>query len=460
MPCILFYPYAKIVLIKFIEIGETMKKLLTPILTSLFVLTQATYAEGTSTLSVEKVMEGVPPAKESQVTFGNYRDYPFSTWSFRNAGGPLNVLMIPRAGKIYSLAEKIDSSIGKMELKDANEKVKNIDQILEENFTNGFLVLKNDEIKYEKYFNGLNKDYQHLWFSATKSLTSTALGILVDQGKVNLNDSPAKYIPELKGSGFERVTIQNVLDHSSSIDFKENYTNPESDFLKHYAPASNMAKVPGARDAEPKSTDIYGAHDFLAKFIRPNTKEKAGDVFDYNSANAELIGWLIARISGMPYNQFIEKNIWSKLGTEHDAYMAVDRAYMGIATGGFNTTVRDAAHFGSMILNRGLFNGQRIVSEAWVDATIKLTEKDKQKMKNNKKYEGSQWLAYKNMWWVIDETKGEYAAVGIHGQVIYINREANMVIVFFSSQPVASAAGYAPFWSKILACQEIAKKVK
>ena len=107
-----------------------------------------------------------------------------------------------------------------------------------------------------------------------------------------------------------------------------------------------------------------------------------------------------------------------------------------------------------------MFNGQRIVSEAWVDATIKLTKKDKQKMKNNKKYEGSQWLAYKNMWWVIDETKGEYAAVGIHGQVIYINREANMVIVFFSSQPVASAAGYAPFWSKILACQEIAKKVK
>lgn len=417
-------------------------------------------AEGVSLNNTNNVMIGTPPSKESQVTFSNYRTHPYSEWAFRNAGAPLNVLMIPRSGKIYPLKENIDKNIGTLMLKDANGKNKTVNQILNENFTDGFLVLKGNEILYEKYFNGLSKDYQHIWFSATKSLTSTAFGILVDQGKVDLNDSPLKYIPELKGSGFERVTIQNILNHSTSIDFKENYTDPNSDFLKYYGPAMNMAYVPGGRDAKPGSSDIYGVYDFLAKFIKPITKEQPGDVFDYNSANSDLLGWLIARISGMPYERFLQKYIWSKLGAEHDAYVTVDRAYMGISTGGFNCTLRDAARFGSMILNRGKFNGQQIVSPEWVDASIKLSSKDKAKMKNNEKYVDSSWLAYKNMWWVLDDDKGEYAAVGIHGQVIYINRNSNIVISFFSSQPVASAAEATSFWSKLFACRKIAEELK
>jgi CubicO group peptidase (beta-lactamase class C family) len=423
------------------------------------IVTSVAFAQEPLPIS-ETVMDGFPPAKESQVTFGNYRDHPYNEWAFRNAGAPLNVLMIPRAGETNQFKEKIDRSIGEITLKDADGKNRTVDQVLESSFTDGFLVLKGDAILYEKYFNGLTSDYQHIWFSATKSLTSTAFGILVDQGKVDINDSPVKYIPELKGSGFERVTIQNILNHSTSIDFKENYTDPESDFLKHYGPAMNMAKVPGGRDAEPQGSEIYGIHDFLSKFINPNLKEKPGEVFDYNSANADVLGWLIARISGMPYDRFIQKHIWSKLGAEHDAFIAVDRAYMPVATGGFNSTLRDAARFGRMILNRGKINGQQIISADWIDATINLSSQDKTKMKANVKYKDSSWLAYKNMWWVLDEQKGEYAAVGIHGQVIYINRDANIVITFFSSQPVASAAGYNPFWSKILASQKIAMKLK
>lgn len=165
-------------------------------------------AQQTLSTSSKKVMVDIPPNKKSQVTFGNYREHPFSEWAFRNAGAPLNVLMIPRTGVAHPFNENIDANIGKIELKDANGKNRTVSQILEESFTDGFIVLKEDDILYEQYYNGLTKDYQHIWFSATKSLTSTAFGILVDAGKVDLNESPAKYIPELKGSGFERVTIQ------------------------------------------------------------------------------------------------------------------------------------------------------------------------------------------------------------------------------------------------------------
>jgi len=403
------------------------------------------------------VMVGVPPTAESQVTLGNYFVHPFNEWAFRNAGAPLNVLMLPRAGAIYPLVSAPDEKIGSFETADASGEVRTINQILEENHTDGYLVLKGNRILYERYFNGLERDYQHIWFSATKSLSSTAFGILVDQGKVDLDASPARYIPELKGSGFDRVTIQNLLNHSSAIDFRETYTDFESDFFRYYAPALNMVKFPGARDVEPGDTEIFGVHDFLVHFVRPNEDEMPGEVFDYNSSNTDVLGWLIARISGMPYAQFIRENIWAKLGTEHDAYLAVDRAYQGVATGGMNTTLRDAALFGNMILNRGAINGHRIVSANWVDATLDINESDKAKMRANPKYRDEVWAAYHNMWWVLDESHGEYAAVGIHGQVIYINRADNIVIVYFSSQPVASAAGNLHFRSKLKASRALAR---
>jgi CubicO group peptidase (beta-lactamase class C family) len=391
------------------------------------------------------VMQGVPPTRESQVTLAKYRVHPYCSWAFRNAGAPLNGLMIPRSGEIRHLEEALDPKIGET-----------LDPIFEEAFADGILVTKDARILHERYFNGLTRDYQHIWFSATKSLTSTAFGILVDEGRVDLNASPADYIPELKGSGFERVTIQNVLDHSSGIDFHENYTDESSDFLTYYAPAGNMGYMPGARDANPDTAEVYGIHDFLSRFVKPDLALQADEAFDYNSANADVIGWLIARISGEPFDRFVQQHIWAKIGAEHDAFMACDRAYQGVATGGMNTTLRDMARFGTMILNRGEFNGQRIVSQAWVDATLQVSQHTRDKMANNPKYHNDPWAAYHNMWWILDTEAGEYCANGIHGQVIYINRSRNVVITFVSSQPVASAAGYEPFWRKLKAVRQLA----
>lgn len=405
------------------------------------------------------VMEGFPPSPESQVTFGNYRTSPFMEWSFRNVGAALNVVQIPRAGQIHELNEKHDAALGKVQVVDAKGNTISVDQLLEENHTDGFIVLQGDDIVFEKYFNGNSQHYQHIWFSATKSLTSTAFGIFADMYEVDLNASPVKYLPELKDSGFERVTIQDVLNHSTAIDFEENYVDPDSDFLKYYGPAMNMAYIPGGRDVQPGSTEIYGIYDFLGKFIGENEALEPGHLFEYNSANSDVLGWIMSRISGQAYNEFIQEHLWSKLGTENDAYMAVDRAFMPISTGGMNTTLRDAARFGGMILNRGFYNGQQIVPSKWVDASLELEEDDYLRTSRNPRYADS-YQAYKNMWWVLDQEKGEYAAIGIHGQVIYINRDTETVVSFFSSQPGASAVGNEHIWSKIYAAQAIAAELK
>lgn len=430
-----------------------MKKLLTAL--TLGLLGSAGHIQAAAPAETP-VMDGAPPSRESQVTFKNYSQYPFNRWAFHNISAPFNMLTIPRQGNVSMLDQKDRAELGKLELTDGFGKTRTVDHILANNDTDGFVVLRDNEVLFERYYGDMNRHDHHIWFSATKSLVSTALGILVEDGKIKLSDSPVKYIPELKGSGFERTTIQNVLNHSSAIDFKENYTDESSDFLKYYGPALNLVYVPGGRDAQPENTDIYGVHDFLEKFIGEDKTLQPGEEFDYNSANADVAGWLVARVSGMPLHDFLQEKIWSKLGAEHDALIAVDRAYMPVATGGMSTTLRDAARFGQMILNQGRVNGEQVIPANWVDQSLRISAKDKLKMKNNAKYQENSWSAYKNMWWIIDGEQGEYAAVGIHGQVIYINRSANVVIAYFSSQPVASASRNPQFQSKLFAAQKIA----
>jgi CubicO group peptidase (beta-lactamase class C family) len=174
------------------------------------------------------------------------------------------------------------------------------------------------------------------------------------------------------------------------------------------------------KEPDVKNAEVLGTYDFLAKKATMDKEIRPGYKFEYNSSNADVAGWLISRISGKPYADFIRENLWAKIGAEHDAYLAVDRAYMGVATGGMNTTLRDAALFGNLILNKGSIGGKQIIPADWVDETLKLTKEDKERYARNDVYVkvGMPWVGYKNFWWILDETKGEYCGVGIHGQVI------------------------------------------
>ena len=404
----------------------------------------------------QEPMQGVPPSRESQVTMANYRDYPASRWAFRNAGAPMHMVMIPRGGNIRQFAAASRPELAEFKIVDPQGEAKGFDQLFKANYANGLVIAQGQKVLHESYFGDFSEHDAHIWFSMSKSLASTAFGLLVDQGLVDLQASPAKYIPELVGSGFERVSIQQVLDHGTSIDFHETYTNVDSDFARYYAPALNMGWMPGAADVQPDNAEIYGVHDFLGRFIKPDPDRVPGDNFDYNSANADVLGWLIARLSGQPFQDYIEDNIWSKIGAEHDAYILVDRAYMPAVTGGMNSTARDALRFGMMVRDRGQYNGQRIIPASWIDATLDVSDRLLANMQANTKYQNESWSAYHNMWWILDAAAGEYCAVGIHGQVIYINRRADTVMVWFSSQPGAASPGNPNFRAKLQAARQLA----
>ena len=401
----------------------------------------------------QSVMEGTPPTRDSQATMKNYRDYPFSGWTFQNMGAPLNIVMVPRGGDISELNQPSNQALGKKIFIDKTGAEMPLEDLFKVHFARGMILIQDDKVLYEKYFDGFGPHKQHIWFSMSKSLASAALGILVEQGKIDVKKSPAHYIPELKNSGFERVTIQNLLDMATSIDFKETYTDMTSDFALKYAVAMNMGWLPGARDAQPESTEIYGVHDFLSKYVKPNKELEPGTDFDYNSSNADVIGWLISRVSDQPYEQFISEQIWSKLGMEHDAYFTIDRAFMPVVTGGMNSTLRDAARFALMIRDEGRVKNKQLIPSEWINSALNINEKLKSHMTANPKYGEESWEAYHNMWWILDGEKGEFCATGIHGQVIYINRSKNTVMVWFSNQPGAAAPKNINYQSKLNAAR-------
>jgi CubicO group peptidase (beta-lactamase class C family) len=403
-----------------------------------------------------EVMRSFPPTRESQVTFANYLRAPFNSWGLWNIDSVAHTAMLPRGGELPKLKTAIDPALGQRKIHDANGDELSLDSLLEKHDADGFLMLRDNQIVYENYFNGFSEHSRHIWFSMTKSLVSVAFGILMKQYDVDLAASPAKYIEELKGSGFERTSIQDVLNHASAIAFKENYVDPDSEFSRFYAPAMGLGFIPGAQDVQPDDADIYGLYDFLAKFIQEESASEPGQMFEYNSANADVIGWLIARLSDMPLHDFISQHIWSKLGTYHDAAIVVDRAYMPVATAGMTSTLRDAALFGQLVMNRGKANGEQLVPAAWIDETLNLDALDRQRYAKNSLYGDESWQYYKNMWWILDPSKGEYAACGVHGQVIYINGSTNTVIAQFSSQPSASQIGSVEFRSKLMAIRAIA----
>lgn len=412
---------------------------------------QPLYAQQADTL--QKIMDGFPASRESQVSFQNYRDYPFSKWSFRNMAAPFPVLMIPREGSTHVFKEAGNSAGNKMVT--ARE---TFETVFATNEADGVIVLKGNTIIFENYWNGLSRHYQHIWYSMTKSLTSTALGILVSQNKVDLAASPVKYVPELKGSPWERTTIQDILNMTTALGYQESYTDTAGFFYKEYGKASNFFYVPG-KEENLQKTKVLGAYDFLNNSATQNNDMLPGYKFEYNSTNVDVISWIIARVTGKTYNEFIQSNIWSKIGAEHDAYITTDRAYTAMATGGMNTTLRDAALFGNLILNRGKIDGNQLVPANWIDETLKLTAADKVRYNRNDVYvkAGMPWVGYKNFWWILDERNGEYAAIGIHGQVIYINRSANLVIAYFSSQPDAASSASKNFLPKLNACRALAK---
>jgi CubicO group peptidase (beta-lactamase class C family) len=373
-------------------------------------------------------MAGYPPPPDKQVRYddGSHYRFPQWRWSFSHWRELMPSAEVSRGtGPVAPLtrAERNDLDAVTFTPLGGSTKLTWADS-LAANYTDGIVVLHRGRIVYERYFGALAAERPHIAFSVTKSVIGTLAAMLVAEGKLEASAPVSRYLPELAASGFAHATVDQVLDMTTALDFSENYVGGSDSFLS-FARAAGVFQRP-AGYAGPSSI-----MQFLPTLARKGTH---GEAFTYRSPNTEVLGWLIARVTGKRPEVVLQERIWSRLGAEADAFIALDPSGAAVASGGFNCRLRDLARFGEMIRLQGRYNGQQIVPAA-VIADIRRGGSPEAFVPAG--YKTLPGWSYRKQWWISHDDHGAFMARGIHGQAIYIDPKAEMVIARFASHPLA-----------------------
>ena len=380
-------------------------------------------------------MAGSPPPADRIIRFadGSFYTFPKTRWAFSHMRELVPTVAVPRgAGPVSVLprAERRDldavtfTPIGggtPMTWREA----------FDANYTDGIVVLHRGRVVYERYASMLTPERQHIAFSVTKSFVATLAGILIAEGTLDERATVGRYVPELQRSAFGDATIRQVLDMTTGLDYSEDYADDRS-------PVWNLGRAVGFLPIPPGYTRPATNYAYLASLKKAGSH---GEVFVYKTPDTDTLGWVLRRVSGQPLAELLRARIFSKLGAEQDAYFLVDGTGVEFAGGGLHLTLRDLARFGETMRLDGRFNGRQIVPKAFVEDVRNGGDRRKFAGAGYKTLPGG---SYRDMWWMLHNTHGAYSARGIHGQAIYVDPVAEMVIARFASHPVAGNVGIDP----------------
>lgn len=376
-------------------------------------------------------MVGAPPPPERTLRFedGSYFRFPAMRWSVANFRQLMPTINVSRGlGASTALPRRLDPRIDELRVvPNGASQALTWRQSLDATYTDGIVVLHRGAVVYERYFGVLKEDGQHAAMSVTKSVIGTLGAMLVAEGTLDAQAKVATYVPELANSAFGSATLEQVLNMTTALDYSEDYADPTAEVWAH-AQAGNPL---------PKPKDYVGPRSYFEFLQTVKQRGEHGQAFGYKTVNTDVLGWVIARATGRNVAQLLSERIWSRLGSEQDAYFTVDSIGTPFAGGGLNAGLRDMARFGEMLRNNGRYNGEQIVPEA-VLKTIRQGG-DKQAFAQAGYSQLKGW-SYRAMWWVTHNPDGVFMARGVHGQSIYIDPAAEMVIVRFASHPIAANA--------------------
>jgi hypothetical protein len=380
-------------------------------------------------------MIGSPPPPDRLIRFadGSHLSFPQLRWSVANFRRFMPSTGVWRgAGPVSPLPHALLGDIDGVTFTPlSGGQTMTWAQSLEANYTDAILVLHRGRIVYERYFGATMPHTQHMAMSVTKSVFGTLGAMLVEEGRLDENALVTKYIPELAASAWADATVRQVLYMTTGLEYSENYADPDAEVWQHARAGGILPRPPG-----------YTGPQSFYEFLRTVRKEgEHGEAFAYKTVNTDVLGWLIRRATGQTVGEVLSERIWQKLGAEEDAYLLIDGEGTEFAGGGFNPVLRDMARFGEMMRLDGRYNGQQIVPKAVVEDIRRGADRAKFAKAGYALLAG--W-SYRNMWWVSHDAHGAYSARGIHGQAIYIDPRAEMVIARFASHPLAANVNLDP----------------
>lgn len=284
------------------------------------------------------------------------------------------------------------------------------ERFLDRTFTNALLVMKDGRIVSEIYRNNTNDQTRFIGWSMTKSITSILIGCALQEGRIkSLDDQITAYLPELKGDGYDGVTIRQIMRMRSGVDYEERY-----DF-----------EHPGVAASNHEHSLVQNVTRFADMARTVKRLHPPGEVWQYKTLDTAVLGWLLERVSGgSSIAAYAAQRLWEPLGAERDGFFIMDgppgvgREFNGA---GFNATLRDFARIGQMMLQDGQANGRQIVPTEWVRQSTHAIAGP-----------GSD-PGYGYQWWVPNDHAFE--AIGLQGQFIFVDRPTRTVVVKLSYFP-------------------------
>ncbi|TDF42393.1 class C beta-lactamase-related serine hydrolase [Alteromonadaceae bacterium M269] len=314
-------------------------------------------------------------------------------------------------------------------------KAENLEAFLQQTRTTAFLVLKDDDIVFEDYYLGTSPDDLRISWSVSKSYLSAIFGIAVHDGLIpDLHAPVTDYVPELVGSGYDGVSIKNVLQMSTGVAFNEDYDDYNSDINRL---GRTMA--------------LSGSFDEFAASL--TSEREQGQYMKYVSVNTHVLGMVLRSATGVSIQQYLDSKLLSKLGNEHDASYLVDGEGQPLVLGGLNASTRDYAKLGALFRDNGRIGEQQIVPEQWIKDSV---TPDAPHLMPGKRNSSDSVFGYGYQWWIPENGEQEFFALGIYDQFIYINQRAGVVIVKNSANTEFSQNEYESIHKSLAAFQAIA----
>lgn len=285
-----------------------------------------------------------------------------------------------------------------------------VDTYMGEQRTAGLIIVQDGSVRLEKY--GLDFDATGRWtsFSVAKSLTSTLVGAAIKDGYIrSIDDKVSDYIPDMKGSVYDDVSIRQLLTMTSGVRWNEDYEDRNSDV----ALFNEHQPEPGI--------------DATVSYMRALSREApAGKKWLYKTGETNLIGVLVSSATGMSLSDYLSQKIWAPFGMEQDASWLLSNTGQEISGCCIQASTRDFARYGLFMLNAGRVNGKQILPDDWIAAAT-----------TRQADIGRSGKGYGYQWWTYDD--GSFAAQGIFGQGIFIDPTRSLVIASNSNWPRATA---------------------
>jgi CubicO group peptidase (beta-lactamase class C family) len=351
---------------------------------------------------------------------------PWNRWAFQHIREILPTVEVWRGSGPPRPLPHAERDLDDLPVEDSEGRPTTLAGLLDETYTDGFLVLKDGAVVYERTFNGMTGRTLHLSQSMAKSVTASVCGILVGRGLLDPAKPVTHYLPELSATGWAGASLRQVLDMTTGVKFSEEYTDRYSE-IGQVDVASGWKPVPPGSDPAFR----WPAHLWELILRLKETTRPHGAAFEYRSIETDVLAFVMERVTGKRLAELVSEEIWQKLGMDESACFTVDGAGYALADGGFNATLRDYTRFGQMILD----DGAGIVPSDWIAAT---RDGPCGPGYSESMPEGG----YRNQFWINDPRTRTLSCRGVFGQLIQIDWDNRMVTVKLSSWPDFSNTAY------------------